>query len=142
MCTEDGHPTRILIADDHSLLRAAVRQLLDVQGGFDVVGEAANARETVILSRRLKPDIVLLDLSMPGESGLEVLAKLAKWPSIRVLLFTSAIENTELDEAFRLGARGVVLKRSTTTFLFDAIRAVMADDYWLKDRPVATLPKW
>ena len=130
-------PVRILIADDHTLLRQAVRALLQAQSDFVLVGEAADGARAFELARQLKPDILLLDLSMPGVSGMNALQQLVGLPDLRVILFTAAIEIVQMEEAFRLGVRGVVLKKSAAKVLYESIRAVMAGHYWLENRAIS-----
>jgi DNA-binding NarL/FixJ family response regulator len=135
-------PIRILIADDHPLFRDGLRRLLQSEPGFEVVGEAADGDELLGLVRKAKPDILLLDLSMPRRDGMAVLRELAaaKIP-VRTLLLTAAIDQGQIVQALRLGAYGVILKESTTQRLFDSIRCVMAGQYWLGRESVSDLVK-
>jgi two-component system, NarL family, nitrate/nitrite response regulator NarL len=131
---------RIVIADDHRILRAGLRSLLQAEPGFTVVGEAGDGEEAVRLARSLQPDVLLLDLAMPGVSGMEALAELATAPSpVRTLLLTAAIEKPEIVKALQLGASGVVLKASAAELLFKSIRAVMAGQHWIGRESVADL---
>lgn len=116
-------PIRILIVDDHTLFRNGVKLLLQRQDGFDVVGEAGDALEGVKLAKRLKPDVVLQDLHMPGASGLQALPLLKEEaPQAQVVLLTVSEDAEDLLEALRIGARGYLLKNIDTDFLLDAIR--------------------
>jgi two-component system, NarL family, nitrate/nitrite response regulator NarL len=125
-------PIRILIADDHLLFRAGLRRLLEAEPGFEVVGEATEGGETVRRVRELKPDILLLDLAMPGVPGLEALRQLDESAlPVRTILLTAAIEKQELVKALQLGARGVVMKESATDLLFRSIRSVSAGEFWV-----------
>jgi DNA-binding NarL/FixJ family response regulator len=123
---------RVLIADDHPILREGLRRLLEDEGGFDVVGQAADGAEAVRLARELQPDVLLLDLAMPRVSGLEALRELAaSGGGPRVLMLTVAIEDAQVVEALEMGARGVVMKEAATELLFKAIRTVVAGQYWV-----------
>jgi len=135
-------PIRILIADDHPLFRDGLRRLLQSEPGFEVVGEASDGDELLGLIRKAKPDILLLDLSMPRRDGMAVLRELAaaKIP-VRTLLLTAAIDQTQIVQALRLGAYGVILKESTTQRLFDSIRCVMSGQYWVGRESVSDLVK-
>ena len=123
---------RILIADDHAILRDGLRRLLEAEAGFEVVGEAASGQAAVHMVAELNPDVLLLDLAMPDGSGLEVLRTLHQIRArVRTILLTAGIERDEIVEALQLGARGLVLKHSATPLLHKCIRAVMAGEYWL-----------
>ena len=112
-------PIRIVIADDHPLVREGLRTLLELQPGFTVVGEAGDGLEAVQMTKALRPDVLLLDLAMPRMNGLEVLKELADTATeVRAVLLTATIEREETVRALRLGARGVVLKESATQMLY------------------------
>lgn len=133
-------PIRILIADDHPLFRDGLRRLLQAEPGFEVVGEASDGDGLVALAGRAKPDLILLDLAMPRRDGMEVLRELsaARLP-VRTLLLTASINKSQIVQALRLGACGVILKESTTQRLFDCIHCVMAGQYWVGRESVSDL---
>ncbi|HZM52639.1 MAG TPA: response regulator transcription factor [Vicinamibacteria bacterium] len=123
---------RVLIADDHPIFRKGLRTLLEAEHGFTVVGEAGGGEEAIRLAQQLKPDILLLDLAMPGVSGMDALAELAAAPTpVRIILLTAGIEKAEIVKALQLGAAGVVLKSAATDLLFKSIRSVIAGQHWI-----------
>ncbi|MGQ9554977.1 MAG: response regulator [Anaerolineae bacterium] len=118
-------PIRILIADDHAVLRAGLRLLLDGEADMEVVGEAGDGVETVERTAELGPDVVLLDLTMPKLGGLEVIQRLREaCPRTTVLVLTMHDDEGYLREALAAGASGYVLKRAADVELLSAIRAV------------------
>jgi two-component system, NarL family, nitrate/nitrite response regulator NarL len=128
----DKSEVHILIADDHRLFREGLGALLEENRGYRVVGEAVNGPETLKLAEELKPELLLLDLVMPKLSGMEVLRQMNASEGLpRVIILTAVIETEELNEAFRLGARAVILKESATTLLFSCIEAVLAGRFWV-----------
>jgi two-component system response regulator NreC len=117
----------VLIADDHAVLRAGLRLLLDAQDDIDIVGEAADGVEVTRRTRELRPDIVLLDLSMPGpRSGTVIRNVLRASPKTRVLVLTMHDDAAYLRSALSAGAAGYLVKKAADTELLSAIRAVHA----------------
>lgn len=117
--------TRILLADDHAILRAGLRLLLNGQPDLEVVGEADNGVKVLSLVEDTRPDLVLLDLTMPGLGGLDVLRALKQVsPESRVLILTMHDDASYLRQALSLGAVGYVLKKAVDSELLNAIRAV------------------
>lgn len=122
-------PIRVLIVDDHTLFRSGIKLLLERQAGFEVVGEAGDGLEGVKRAKQLKPDVVLLDLHMPGTSGLEAIPLLREEaPLTQVIMLTVSEDADDLLEALRAGARGYLLKNIETDFLLDSIRRAAAGE--------------
>jgi DNA-binding NarL/FixJ family response regulator len=130
------NPVRILLADDHALVRAGIRALL--VGNLDsvmVVAEAANGREALELARIHKPDVVLLDISMPDLSGLAVSAQLKQeMPEVRVIMLSMHANEEYVLQALRAGASGYLLKDSATAELELALKGVMQGETYLSPR--------
>ncbi|KKW68182.1 XRE family transcriptional regulator [Lampropedia cohaerens] len=120
---------RILLVDDHTLFRSGLQLLLRRQPDFEVVGEAADGVEGLKRARELRPDVILLDLNMPGLSGLEVLQVLSQdLPDCAVLVLTVSEEGDELAQALRNGARGYLVKNIHAEALVSSIRKVVAGE--------------
>jgi DNA-binding NarL/FixJ family response regulator len=131
-------PIRVLVADDHTIVRTGIRHVLESEPGFEVVGEAASAAEALERTAALRPDVVVLDISMPGDSGLRVAQELRRSaPETRVLIL-SMHDNTEYAlESVRAGAHGYLLKDTAATELRGAIRAVRAGESYFSP-PIAS----
>ncbi len=118
---------RVLLADDHPAVRAGIRQFLERDPSIEVIAEAENGEEALALIDRHRPDVVILDLRMPGLSGLEVLRRLhAEHPEIRVLVLTAYDDDPYIFAALRAGARGYLLKTAGPEDLIRGIRMVHA----------------
>ena len=123
---------RILIIDDHGLMRAGLRALLEDEPDLQVVGEGENGEEALRLVGEQQPDILLLDIGMPGMDGIEATRRLKRLnPQIRVLILTVYEEESLLREAIRAGAAGYILKRAAEEELVTAIRAVWRGDTYI-----------
>jgi two-component system, NarL family, nitrate/nitrite response regulator NarL len=131
---------RILIADDHPILRDGLRKLLQAEADFLVVGEAADGDEALAAARQLEPDLMLLDRAMPGVPYFDVLRQLAasSLPT-RPLLLTASIDSQDIVKALQLGAWGVVMKDAASEILRKAIRTVMKGQYWITRESVGSL---
>ena len=117
--------TRVLIVDDHAVVRAGLKLLVDGQNDLETVGEAGTARDAIFESRSLKPDIVLLDVVMPDQNGIEIVPQLLKEnPDSKVLVLSMQDEPRYVREAFEAGASGYVLKEAADSELVAAIREV------------------
>lgn len=126
------NPIRVLLADDHTLVLAGIRGLLLNLDGVAVVGEAADGHETLRLAEALRPDIVLLDIAMPGLNGLEVAQRLHKFdPSIRVVILSMHASEEYVLRALRAGAAGYLLKDSAVAELEVAVRSVARGETYL-----------
>jgi DNA-binding NarL/FixJ family response regulator len=123
---------RVLLADDHTLVLAGIRGLLTKLAGVEVVGEAADGHETLRLAETLRPDIILLDIGMPGLNGLEVAQRLNKLdPNIRVVILSMHVSEEYVLRALHAGASGYLLKDSAVAELEVAIRAVARGETYL-----------
>lgn len=142
---------RILIADDHGLMRAGLHAMLEHEPAVEVVGEAASGEEALHLAGELRPDIVLLDINMPGIDGIETTRRLRiSNPQTRVLILTVYAEESLLREAIQAGASGYIIKRAAEEELITAIQAISRGDIYihpaitrflLKDLSPDTKPK-
>ena len=123
---------RVLIADDHTIVRSGVRLLLQAEPDIEVVGEALNGDEAVALAASLRPDVVLMDIAMPGMGGLEATRQIkARFPDMHVLVLTMHRSDEYFFEMLKAGASGYVLKGAETNELIGAIRAVARGEVFL-----------
>jgi DNA-binding NarL/FixJ family response regulator len=127
-----SNPFRVLLVDDHAVLRAGLRLLLDAEVNFEVVGEAQDGHQAMHLAEKLNPDIVILDLTMPRMGGLDTLRSLHQLnPDCRVLVLTMHKDEGYLRRALAAGAKGYVLKQADDQELLVALRAVARDDIYV-----------
>lgn len=140
---------RILIADDHILIRAGLKQLIESFGNYEVVAEATTGKEALQLLEQSEVDVLLLDISMPDESGLDVLKRVrAQWPELRVLMLSMHSDTVHVKTALENGANGFLVKDSAPTELYVALNATMRGqkyispsvsegllDAWLRPEP-------
>lgn len=118
-------PIKVIIADDHALLRQGIKKVLELEADIKVIGEAANGEETIRLAGELMPDILLLDINMPMLNGLEVTKRIcAQKPSIKVIILTIHNDDDYVLEGIKAGAAGFLLKDIEPGMLVNAIRAV------------------
>ena len=116
---------RVLLVDDHEVVRVGLRALIERQPGMQVVGEAATAREAVSQTGRLAPDVVVLDIRLPGSNGLEACRQIkAHWPETRIIILTSFPDNEILFDAIAAGADGYILKQVGSDDLIQALERV------------------
>ena len=128
-----SEPIRLLVADDHPLLREGLVAVLSTQHDFEVVGEAGNGAEAVQKVAQLQPDVVLLDLEMPEMDGVEALKRMQEHnPGVRVIIFTAFDADDRILAAVQAGAQGYILKGAPRDQVFDAIRIVHAGDSLLQ----------
>ncbi|GID95125.1 response regulator [Amorphoplanes digitatis] len=133
---------RVLLADDQALMRAGFRALLDAEDDLEVVGEAADGAEAVELSRRLLPDVVLMDVQMPGLDGIEATRRIAADPdlvAVRVLILTNYGLDSYVFSALRAGASGFLLKDADPADLLQAVAVVARGDALLAPAVTRTL---
>ncbi|MFJ2173075.1 response regulator [Streptomyces sp. NPDC101062] len=133
-------PTRILLADDHALVRRGVRLILDNEPDLTVVGEAGDGAEAIELARAERPDLVILDIAMPRLTGLQAARELSRiQPGTRILMLTMYDNEQYFFEALKAGASGYVLKSVADRDLVEACRAAMRDEPFLYPGAVTAL---
>ena len=131
---------RVLLADDHSIVRAGLRRLIEESGDIEVVAEAADGREAIAKIRQLKPDVAVIDLSMPEIDGLEVISRLhPEFPAMPIIVLTMHTENQYVVRAIEAGAKGYVTKKSAPEQLVQAIYKVHAGSLSLTEDAAESL---
>jgi DNA-binding NarL/FixJ family response regulator len=158
MPDQDGR-IRIVIADDHPIFREGLRRLLEAEERFAVAGLARDGLEAVRQVEALRPDVLLLDLAMPGSGGVQALEEIAERRlDVKVIVLTAAIDTGDSVRVLQLGARGVILKESATHLLYRCLDTVVGGGFWVghdrvndivehlrtggKPAPAAMLTKW
>jgi NarL family two-component system response regulator LiaR len=137
---EDTMTIRVLITDDHKVVRQGLRMVLELDPDLEVVGEASNGEEAVAMARRLEPDVVLMDLLMPVMGGIEATGEIRRGlPDTEVVALTSVLEDASVAGAIRAGAIGYLLKNTEADELHRAIRAAAAGQVQLAPEAVARL---
>lgn len=130
-----GMRTRVLLADDHAVVRDGLRALLEHSGDFEIVGVAGNGREALAEAQRLQPDVVVMDIAMPELDGIEATRRiLEKCAGTKVLILSMYLSSEHLHRAMHAGARGYVLKESAGDEVVDAVRAVQAGKRYLSHK--------
>ena len=125
-------PVRVILADDHTLVRAGIRALLEKLPEVKVLGEASNGREALELVKTHKPDVVLMDITMPGLNGLEAAARMAKeFPVVRVIILSMHNNEEYYWRALKAGAAGYLLKKAATAELSAALQQVIRGEIYL-----------
>ena len=138
---ESRKPTiRILIADDHPIVRDGLRKLLNLEDDFDVIGEASDGREVLDRMQELNPDILLLDLRMPNLDGLAALQVLQQSNNkTKVIVLTASEDKNEFVQAMKLGCSGIVLKQTAPDLIIKSIRKVFGGEIWLDSHTTAAV---
>jgi NarL family two-component system response regulator LiaR len=133
-------PIRVLVADDHKVVRLGLRTFLSLDVALELVGEASNGREAVEMAGRLKPDVVLMDLVMPEMDGIAATAAISRdYPEVAVIALTSVLEDASVADAIRAGAIGYLLKNASLQDLHRGIRAAAAGQVFLSPEAAAQL---
>lgn len=131
---------RIVIADDHAVVRQGLTMFLEMDGDFEIVGEATNGKEAIELVKELQPDIVLMDLLMPTMSGLEAIPIIREqFPDVEIIALTSVLDNGSVVKAVRAGAIGYLLKDTQSDELIRSIKAAASGQVQLSPQAAAML---
>lgn len=131
---------RIIVADDHPIVRDGIRRLLTLEPDFDVIGEAGDGREVIELVTHLDPDILLLDLRMPNLDGLSALQTLQQTNRrTKIIVLTASDDKNEFVQAMKLGCSGIVLKQTAPELIVKSIRKVHAGEIWLDSNTTAAV---
>ena len=137
---EDEKPIRVLIVDDHLIIREGMRLILETENGFELIGEACSGEEAIRLANELCPDVVLMDLRMPGMGGLQAIEYLHQdQPELPVVILTTYNEDELMKQGLRAGARGYLLKDTDRKSLFNALRAAVRGETLLKPEVLSRL---
>ena len=130
--------TRLVLADDHPIVLHGLENLLRAEHDLQIVARCANGDETLVAVQRHRPDLLILDMHMPGKDGLAVLRELQRCRlATRVVLMAERLEDEEVLEAFRLGVEGMLLKELALKMVVQCVRKVLAGEIWLEKRAVS-----
>jgi NarL family two-component system response regulator LiaR len=128
-------PYSILLVDDHKILRDGIRTILERTADFHVVGEADSGSDAVTMSRKLNPDLVLMDIGLPGMNGIDATGEVLRHcPSTRVMMLSMYDDESSVVASFRSGARAFILKKASSSDLMDALRAVSKGGSYLSSQ--------
>ena len=131
----DGAKAKILIVDDHEIVRQGMALLLSCESDLEICGEAANAEQALALLHAELPDLIIIDISLPGVSGLDLVKQVkARYPQLPVLVMSMHDESLYLERAFHAGARGYVMKEEGTEKVLLAVRKLLAGDLYVSDK--------
>jgi two-component system response regulator NreC len=131
---------KVLIADDHAIVRAGLRALIGAEAGMELVGEAAGGYEAIALVEKIRPEVLVLDISMPDLDGISVTRNICpRFPDLRILVLTLHEDEALLKEAIKAGAAGYILKRAAETELISAIQAILRGDLYVDQSMVRAL---
>ena len=127
-----SEPIRVLIADDHTIVRSGLRLFFEAEPAFEVVGEAVNGREAIDLAASVQPDLILMDISMPEVDGLEAARQIkARWPKVNILVLTMHNSDEYFFEMLKAGASGYILKTADIDEIFQAALTTARGDVFL-----------
>ena len=136
----DGDMIRIVIADDHPIFRDGLRKLLALEDDFEIIAEAKDGKEVLDIVEQMEPDILLLDLKMPGLDGLTALQRLQTTKAkTKVIVLTASEDKNQFVQAMKFGTQGIVLKQTATDLLIKSIRKVHAGEIWLDSHTTAAV---
>lgn len=137
---QGGHTIRVVLADDHPIVRDGLKKLLSLEDDIEVIGEASDGHEVLALVQALNPDVVVLDLRMPNMDGLSALSAFQNLtPKPRVIILTASEDKNEFVQAMKLGCSGIVLKQTAPELIVKSIRKVYGGEIWLDSHTTAAV---
>lgn len=140
--TDNAAPIRILLVDDHAVVREGIRALLEEQPDMRIVGEAGNGDDALLQLAAIAPDVVVLDMKMPGMPAVQTIAEIKRLHACHVLVFTSYAEDSQVRDALSAGATGYLLKDTLRDDLVRAVREVAAGRAWLHPQAQRQMLDW